>query len=144
MTGGRAAAMLAAGLAATLDAARPLPSEEAPVWFKHPGWIPVAWLLSALNLGAVWFAARPAEPWHATVHALLAVGFALGAQWLTARRQAAGLNEAWRPTIAQGEDAEPPIESVQARVQELEERLDFAERLLAESRESARRDAPPR
>jgi hypothetical protein len=56
------------------------------VWFKHRAWIAVAWLLSLANLGGVWFAARPAEPWHATIHALLAVLFGVGAQHLAARR----------------------------------------------------------
>jgi membrane protein implicated in regulation of membrane protease activity len=56
------------------------------VWFKHRAWVPVAWLLSLGNLVAVWFAAQPAEPWHATTHALLAVLFALGARRLMARQ----------------------------------------------------------
>ena len=56
------------------------------MWFKHRAWVPIAWLLSIANLGAVWFAAQPAEPWHATVHALLAVGFALGARHLKTRQ----------------------------------------------------------
>ncbi len=53
------------------------------MWFKHRAWIPVAWLLSLANLGAVWFAAG--EPWHATGHALLTALFALGAQRLASR-----------------------------------------------------------
>jgi hypothetical protein len=56
------------------------------VWFKHRAWIPVAWLLSLVNLVAVWFAARPGEDWHATTHALLAVLFGLGAQRLSLRK----------------------------------------------------------
>jgi membrane protein implicated in regulation of membrane protease activity len=56
------------------------------MWFKHRAWIPVAWLLSLGNLVSVWFAALPAEPLHATAHALAAVLFALGAQRLSARR----------------------------------------------------------
>ena len=59
------------------------------MWFKHRAWIPVAWILCVLNLGSVWFAARPAEPWHATIHALLAVLFGLGAQRLGARPRVA-------------------------------------------------------
>ena len=59
------------------------------MWFKHRAWIPVAWLLSLGNLVAVWFAAQPAEPWHATVHSLLAILFALGAQRLLARQRPA-------------------------------------------------------
>lgn len=57
------------------------------VWFRHRAWIPIAWLLSIVNLAAVWFAAQPAEPWHATTHALLAVLLALGAQRLQARQR---------------------------------------------------------
>jgi hypothetical protein len=57
------------------------------VWFKHRAWIPIAWLLSVLNVAAVWFAARPGEAWHATTHALLALLFGVGAQWLNARRR---------------------------------------------------------
>lgn len=58
------------------------------MWFKHRAWISVAWILSLINLAAVWFAAQPAETWHATTHALLAVLFALGAQRLAVRRRA--------------------------------------------------------
>ena len=47
------------------------------MWFKHRAWIPIAWL-SLLNVGAVWFAAQPAEPWHATVNALLPCCLRLG------------------------------------------------------------------
>lgn len=57
------------------------------MWFKHRAWIGVAWLLSLGNIVAVWFAARPAEPWHATLHAVLAVLFGLGAQRLWSRNR---------------------------------------------------------
>lgn len=55
------------------------------MWFKHRAWIPIAWLLSLGNIVATWFAALPAEPTHATIHAALAVLFGLGAQRLAAR-----------------------------------------------------------
>jgi hypothetical protein len=58
------------------------------VWFKHRAWIPIAWLGCIGNIVATWFAALPAETWHATTHALVAVLFALGAQHLNARRRA--------------------------------------------------------
>ena len=57
------------------------------MWFKHRAWIAVAWVLCLVNVVAVWFAARPAEPWHASVHALLAVLFGLGARRLGLRKQ---------------------------------------------------------
>ena len=77
------------------------------MWFKHRAWIPVSWILSAANLGAVWFAARPGEPWHASIHALLAVAFAIGAQRLQLRT---------RSTAA------PDVDTL-ARVKALEARL---------------------
>lgn len=57
------------------------------MWFKHRAWIPVAWFLSLANIVAVWFAAQSAEPWHATIHALLAVLFAMGARHLMTRQR---------------------------------------------------------
>ena len=63
------------------------------MWFKHRAWIPVAWVLCLVNLIAVWFAARPAETWHASVHALLAVLFGLGAQRLGLRGQPVAVGE---------------------------------------------------
>jgi hypothetical protein len=77
------------------------------MWFKHRAWIPAAWILSAANLGAVWFAARPGEAWHASAHALLAVAFGIGAQRLQLRR---------RSTPA-------PDADVVARVRALESRI---------------------
>src|SRR5688572_23227468 len=69
----------------TGEALFPSPNAEALMWFKHRAWIPIAWLLSLANLGAVWYAALPGEPWHATTHALLAVLFAVGAGHLMTR-----------------------------------------------------------
>ena len=112
------------------------------MWFKHRAWIPVAWLLSLVNLGAVWFAARPAEPWHATIHGLLAVVFGLGARRLMARQQVDALNEHLQQTIDQNEHLQQTIDGMQAHLQELEERVDFAERLLVKHRDADRLGAP--
>jgi len=51
-------------------------------------WFPIAGLLSVANIVAVWFAARAAEPWHASLHGLLGVLFALWAQRLRHRGRA--------------------------------------------------------
>jgi hypothetical protein len=106
------------------------------VWFKHRAWIPVAWLLALVNLAAVWFAARPGEPWHATLHALLAGGLALGAQRLMARRRAQAPSEEFQQALDHNEYLHQTIEGMQSRVQELEERVDVGERLLAKQREA--------
>ncbi len=59
------------------------------MWFRSPRWPPICWLLSVANIVSVWFAAQPAEPWHATAHAVLAVVFAVAAQHLRQRQQRA-------------------------------------------------------
>ncbi|MCU0621168.1 MAG: hypothetical protein MUC69_06680, partial [Gemmatimonadales bacterium] len=103
------------------------------MWFRHRAWIPVTWLLSAANVASVWLAAQAAEPAHATLHAALGAALALGAARLGARRRVA-LAEALStgPVPVRGE---AEVEAMQSRVLELEERLDFAERLLARQRE---------
>ena len=114
------------------------------MWFKHRTWIPVAWLLCLGNFISVWFAARPAEPWHATVHALLAVLFGLGAQRLAARRKpAADADVVERLSELEARLADPDkLQDVEGRLTELEERLDFTERALVDVRTRAR--VPPK
>ena len=96
------------------------------MWFKHRAWIPIAWLLSLLNVGAVWFAAQPAEPWHATVHALLAVLFAVGARHLMARQHAAPIEQSRVDRLQQG------IDVIALEVERISEGQRFVTKLLAE------------
>jgi hypothetical protein len=102
-------------------------------------WNTVLVLLSAGNLVAVWFAARPGEPWHATIHAALALGFGLWAQArmrLEAARFGAGaLDEGSEGEIAalRGEVGE-----VRGELGDVQERLDFTERLLTQARDADR------
>jgi hypothetical protein len=114
------------------------------VWFKHRAWIPVAWLLCFGNVIAVWFAAQPAGPWHATIHALLAVLFGLGAQrlGLGGKPIADGdVVEQVRELEARLADLDT-LQDVEGRITELEDRLDFTERALVEVRSRAQR--PPK
>lgn len=113
------------------------------MWFKNRGWIPVAWLAAAVNLGAVWFAAAPGEPMHATLHAALAVGFGLGARHLRARQRAVLQDQQLQEALDENAYLEATAETMQARVRELEERVDFAERLLANQRAAAPQMAAP-
>lgn len=103
-------------------------------------WNRVLVLLSAGNLISVWFAA-PGEPWHATIHAALALGFGLWAQ----RRMR--LEEPRLPADALDQGSEGEIAAlrdeageVRRELNEVQERLDFAERLLSQAREG---DRPP-
>lgn len=99
-------------------------------------WQPVATVLSVANLAAVWFAAAPGEPLHASIHAVLAVGFALGAQQLRIRRRAA--SGGYETLSAEALDE---LSILRSEVAELYERLDFAERVLAQPRPAE--DRPP-
>jgi hypothetical protein len=104
--------------------------------FKPAIWRPIATVLSALNLVGVGFAAGEAEPWHAGIHAALAVAFGLWAQRL---QRPSPENE------LQGglEALELDMGNVRRELSEIQERLDFTERMLAQGQE-ARRVGPER
>ncbi|HEU4699435.1 MAG TPA: hypothetical protein VFS40_09650 [Gemmatimonadales bacterium] len=109
--------------------------------FKPSIWFPISAALSAINLGAVWFAAAPGEPLHATTHAALALGFGLWAQRLRQRRQvAAAADAAAAAALPAGgaafEVLEAEMDDLRRELAEAQERIDFAERVLAQ--------APPR
>lgn len=108
--------------------------------FKPRIWYPIASILSAINLGAVWFAAAPGEPLHATAHAVAAVAFAMWAQRLKGRlRQddATDRHPIGTDTLALD------VDDLRQQLAETQERLDFAERVLAQG-DRVRRDEPSR
>ena len=99
--------------------------------FKPAIWFPIAVVLSVINLAGAGFAARAAEPWHATTHAVLALAFGLWAQRL---RPGTGGGE----VQARLEAIESEVSNLGRELGELQERLDFAERLLAQRPEASR------
>src|SRR5712692_626286 len=114
--------------------------------FKPAIWYPIAVVLSAANLVAVGVYA--AEPGHAAMHAALALAFGFWAQRL---RKDPGGGGGGPPARPEGRDArgggERPgrLEASEAEVSRLgqelsetQERLDFAERVLAQGRETHR------
>jgi hypothetical protein len=113
------------------------------VWFKHPAWIPVAWILCLVNLAAVAVFAQ-SGPMHATAHGVLAALSGLWAQRLQ-QRMAGGADA---DVLARVEELEARLADLEAlpdvssRLSQLEERLDFAERVLADVRQ--RPSLPPR
>jgi hypothetical protein len=113
------------------------------VWFKHRAWIPIAWLLSLGNLGAVWFAALPAEPWHATIHALLTLLFGLGAQHLMARRQAL-LDAGPMLEDDRMRRLEQAIDSIAVELERVGEGQRFVTKLLADRGRELDRSVPSR
>ncbi len=102
--------------------------------FKPTTWYPIAVGLSAINLVAVGFAVGPGEPWHAAIHAALALVFGLWAQRL---RQSRGGSEL-QPGLEALEALETEVSKLRQEVSEMQERLDFAERLLAQGPETRR------
>ena len=101
--------------------------------FKPAIWFPIAVILSAANVIAVWFAAAPGEPLHATVHAALGVGFGL---WARRLRQGPGGAGALQDGL---EALEIEVSALRQELGEAQERLDFAERMLAEPEPQPRR-----
>ena len=99
--------------------------------FKPAVWRPVAAVLSVANLVAVGFAAGSAEPWHATLHAGLALAFGAWAQRL-------GRGPAPLPQPeGRLEELAAEVDQLRGELAEAQERLDFTERVLA--RESSPR-----
>ncbi len=109
--------------------------------FKPATWYPIAAALSIINVVAVWFVfvAGPPGPLHATTHATLAVAFGLWAQRLRQRlRPRSDGSE-----LAAGLEAlEVEVSTLRQELGEAQERLDFAERLLAQRPEPQRVDQP--
>lgn len=103
--------------------------------FKPRIWYPIAVVLSAANLLAVGFAAGAAQPEHATIHAALALAFGAWARHL---RQSPGGND----LQARLEALEVEAIDLRQALNETQERLDFAERLLAQLPETRRVDPP--
>lgn len=107
---------------------------------KRPIWYPIAVALSVVNVAAAGFAAG--EPRHAAVHVALALAFGVWAQRL---RPVAASHE-----LAAGLDALEAVQALEGEVGrlrqelgEVQERLDFAERMLAMAPEARRVGSPP-
>lgn len=103
--------------------------------FKPRIWFPIAAILTVVNVAAAWFAASESEPWHAAGHAALAVVFALWAQ-----RLARGLRSPQESgdLPAQVEELRTELLAMREQLLEANERMDFAERLLAQEKREAR------
>jgi len=107
--------------------------------FKPAIWFPIAVALSAINLVGVGFAVGPGEPWHASIHAALALVFGLWAQRL---RRAPRDGQLQAPLDASEELAalDADVRRLRQEVSDMQERLDFTERVLARRPESPRVD----
>jgi hypothetical protein len=99
---------------------------------RRSTWFPIAFVLSAVNI--IWVPLTASQPGHAAVH--LALGIVFGTWALKLRPSLAGgaqieTNEAVETLFTE-------VNTLRKELSELQERLDFTERLLA------RRDEPQR
>jgi hypothetical protein len=107
--------------------------------FKPALWYPIAVALSILNLVAVGaaLAQQPPEPLHASVHVALALAFGLWAQRL--RRAPIGpLGSDLQGRLEALDALEIEVSRLGQELGEVQERLDFTERLLAQEAETRR------
>ena len=107
--------------------------------FKSALWFPVSIVLSAVNLVAVGFAAGEPEPYHAAVHAGLALAFGLWAQRLGMRRRSSQL-EGSAEVLDALDAVETEVNRLRQDLTETQDRLDFTERMLARESEIRRVD----
>ncbi len=113
--------------------------------FKPAIWYPIAIAVSIGNLIAVAFTEGPNQPAHATAHAALALVFGLWAYRLRQRTGVSDLQarlEALESEAGRVEALEADVSSLRKEVSEAQERLDFAERVLAKGVEQRRADPP--
>lgn len=92
-------------------------------------WHPIAIVLSGVNLVAGGVAAGAAEPMHAAVHGVVALASGLWA-WRLRRAPEGGERQ------ARLEELEAEMTQLGRELTEAQERLDFAERMLAQRTES--------
>jgi len=106
--------------------------------FKPTKWLPIAAVLSVLNVIGVAFAAGAV---HTTSHAVLAVVFAVWAQRLSQqirKDKDDELPEGVGDTRERLDSLEGELGTLRRELNETQERLDFAERMLAQGREAKR------
>jgi hypothetical protein len=107
--------------------------------FKRAVWFPLAALLALGNLVALGFAAGQGEPGHATLHAALALAFGY---WARRLQQSPDRGRQARLEGAEAFEAlealEDELNKLRLELGETQERLDFAERVLAQGAESRR------
>ena len=95
--------------------------------FNPRFWHPAALALCAINLVGVGQAAGAAEPLHAGIHAVLGLACWAWAQRLSERRREV-------PELPRVDALELEVGELRRELGEAQERLDFTERMLAQSR----------
>ena len=101
-------------------------------------WRRLAVVASVFNVAGAAFAIAAGEGWHAGIHVSLAFGFGFAAQRLGEidRKAAPGSHQSQLDAQAAALEEAQAMLALQAKqLTELEERVDFAERMLAQARD---------
>jgi hypothetical protein len=106
--------------------------------FKPAIWYPIAVVLSVINFAGAGFAAGQAEPVHAAIHAALALVFGLWAQRLRRGPGGSEIEARLDGLDAELGTLEAEVSKLRQELGETQERLDFAERVLAQGPEPRR------
>ncbi|MDH3497626.1 MAG: hypothetical protein OER21_12770 [Gemmatimonadota bacterium] len=107
---------------------------------KSALWHPIAVGLSLVNVAGLGYAVASAEPWHAAIHGALALAFGVWAQrlrWGSAGSELARMQRQLEQQASALEDAQTTLATQSGELAELQERVDFAERLLVQVRDRA-------
>lgn len=107
--------------------------------FKPATWYPIAILLCVANAIAIGFASGAV---HGSAHGALAVAFGVWAQRLGRRRESED-DESLPETSEAIESLESEMIKLRQELIETQERLDFAERMLAQRPDPSRHKVPP-
>ena len=101
-------------------------------------WRRLAVVASVFNVAGAGFAIAAGEGWHAGIHVSLALGFGFAAQRLGEIDRKAAPDSLQSQLDAQAaalEEAQAMLALQAKQLTELEERVDFAERMLAQARD---------
>jgi hypothetical protein len=101
-------------------------------------WRRLAIVASVFNVAGAGFAIAAGEGWHAGIHVTLALAFAFAAQRLTGgggHSESASIQQQLDEQAAALEEARARLAMQATQLAELNERVDFAERLLTQARE---------
>ena len=100
-------------------------------------WRRLAIVAAVFNVAGAAFAIAGGEGWHAGIHVTLALAFAFAAQRLTGERrsESASIQQQLDEQAAALEDAQARLNMQATQLAELNERVDFAERLLTQARD---------
>ncbi|OLC87787.1 MAG: hypothetical protein DMD38_14330 [Gemmatimonadetes bacterium] len=102
-------------------------------------WRRLAIALSVFNVAGAGFAIASGEGWHAGIHVSLALAFGFAAQRLGGGRSGGGdiarMQQQFDEQATALEDAQTLLANQGAQLAELQERVDFAERMLAQLRD---------